>query len=348
MTVFPDRPGTIRAVEGADPVMFGNQLFAQGITDGLPIVCPTNSRVVAMLAGRDASGVLGALPPLFRPLSQADVAVCAVLAGCGPQHFPALLAAVDAIQAPEFNLLGVTTTTGTTAVGLVLHGPYADAVKANGAANCLGPGNQTNACLGRALALVLRNLGALPGVTDMATHGQPAKYGFCFAESREEFGWAPLHHERGHSAGSSAVTVVAFSGTAEVVDSHSVSAEGLMATLATALPVRGSMSADGLFLGSGQPVVIIPREWATQLVAAGWSREDAGAYLYEHSKVAVSSLAPGIADGLDDGVRALGTIAVAEGPQSVVLIVAGGVGTKATYLPTWQGGTRIVTRALDY
>ena len=166
---LPELPRGIRALDGADPLEFARALCATGNADGLPVIPPTHARVGGMLGGREGAESLGRLPPLFRDITVEDVAVCAVLAGCGPEHLPALLAAVCAVQDPEFNLLGVVTTTGTTAVGMILHGPYVQEVGANSGSNSMGPGNVANAALGRALALVLRAGGMIPGTLDMST-----------------------------------------------------------------------------------------------------------------------------------------------------------------------------------
>jgi hypothetical protein len=339
---FPGLPRAIRAPDGADPYQLMRTLCGDGIADGLPVVPPTSARVEGMVRGHDASRPLGMPPPLFRELTVEDVAVCAVLAGCGPEHLPALLAALEAVQKPEVNLLGVATTTGTTAVGMILHGPYASQVDANGGANCMGPGNVTNATLGRALALVLRAAGMIPGTLDMSTMGQPAKYGLCFAEA-EHPAFPSYLESLGLPPASSAVSVFAASGTVEVVDSHSDSAEGLLDTLAAAIPVPGTVHAEGSFLGSGHPLVVIPPEWADRLVKEGISRAEACARLSEKSITDIDSLPASIVDSLAVAVRTSGAVRTARDPESVALVVAGGVGSKATYIPTWHGGTAIAT-----
>jgi hypothetical protein len=342
---LPALPGALRTPEGIDPYELMRTLCDEGIADGLPVVPPTTARVARMLREYDAGRSLGALPPLFRELSVEDVAVCAVLAGCGPEHLPALLAAVEAVQQPEVNLLGAATTTGSTAIGMILHGQYASSVGANSGTNCMGPGNVTNATLGRALALVLRAAGMLPGTLDMATMGQPAKYGWCFAEA-EHPSFRSYLDSLGIQSGLSAVTVFAASGTIEVVDTHSQSADALLDTLAAALPVPGTVHAEGAYLGSGQPLVVIPPEWADKFVKEGLSRDDVCARLSERAVSPLASLPPSIVDSLADAVRVAGAVRAARDAESVVVIVAGGVGSKATYIPTWQGGTAVTTAAI--
>ena len=335
---LPRLPRAIRAPETADPVTLFRALCDDGIGDGLPVIPPTDARVAMMLAGRDPGEVVGMLAPLFRELTIEDLAVCAVLAGAGPEHLPALIAAAHAVQDPGFNLLGVATTTGTTSVGLILHGPYARKVEANSGSNCMGPGNVTNATLGRALSFVLRAGGMIPGTLDMSTMGHPGKYGFCFAEA-EHAGFPSYCDRIGLPREASAVSVFAASGSVEAVDAHSDTAVGLLETLASALPVPGTANAEGTFLGSGDPLIVIPPEWADKLSKDGISPQKACALLHEWSTIPLDRLSPSIAGSLDDTVRATGRVSAARSPESIVLIVAGGVGTKATYLPTWQGGS---------
>ena len=258
-----------------------------------------------------------------------------------PEHLPALIAAAYAVQDPGFNLLGVATTTGTTLVGLILHGPYARKVEANSGSNCMGPGNVTNATLGRALSFVLRAGGMIPGTLDMSTMGHPGKYGFCFAEA-EHTGFPSYCDRIGLPRAASAVLVFAASGSVEVVDAHSDTAVGLLETLASALPVPGTANAAGAFLGSGEPLIVIPPEWADKLSKDGISPRKACALLHEWSTIPLDRR-PSIAGSLDDTARSTGRVSAARNPESIVLIVAGGVGTKATYLPTWQGGSTIST-----
>src|SRR5690606_11261901 len=109
--------------------------------------------------------------------------VNAVMAGCRPECLPVVAAAVEALAAPEFNLVGIATTTGAAATAVIVNGPVAGRIGMNAGSNALGPGNRANTTIGRAVRLVLQNVGgARPGEIDMATIGQPAKYGFCFAE----------------------------------------------------------------------------------------------------------------------------------------------------------------------
>ncbi|HEY7591537.1 MAG TPA: hypothetical protein VH969_00160 [Actinophytocola sp.] len=330
---LPPLPHTLRFEATEDVETVTALLTSSGVGDGLPVVPPTPVRVESMLGAWDPDEPLGTLAPLRRAVTVADVAVCAVLAGCRPSALPVLVAAVRAVQAERFNLLGLTTTTGSAAIGVVLHPGAASLSGAHAGANYLGPGAGSNGPIGRALAMVVRVVGAaVPGAIDVAIAGQPAKYGLCFASMAGSPGWPDLGTERGGD-----LTVLGVSGTVEVVDAVSQSPEDLLDTLAAALLLPVAAGPDGRTLGSGEPVVVLPPEWVERLRSAGWDKAAARARLWERARVPVARLAPGIA-----GRAVVDELPAALSPADIVLLVAGGPGTKATLLPTWSS-SRTVT-----
>ena len=186
------------------------ELFAAGVTDGLPVTPPTRERVEKMLehCGIDGNEVVITLPPAFEEATWRDIAINAVMAGCLPAYLPVVGAAVEALAAPEFNLVGVATTTGSATPIVIVNGPVVAELGMNVEGNVLGPGNRANAAIGRAVCLALRNIGgAKPGELDMATLGQPAKYTCCFAENEASSPWPALHVERGFDKDSNVVTI---------------------------------------------------------------------------------------------------------------------------------------------
>jgi hypothetical protein len=334
---------------GFDEVNRAIQRF--GLGDGLPVVPPTPARVTAMLAGRDPGHIVATLPPARGAATLRRLALCAVLAGCAPVHLPVLAATVEALADPAFNLLGVATTTGNTAVGLIVHGPAARHADVNGAGNALGPGAAGNATLGRALGLVLRNVaGAVPGQTDMSTQGQPAKYTFCFAENEPASPWGALHAARGLASTQAAVTVFSASGLLEIVDAASSDGAGVLTTCAQSMLAAGSLGGTGL-LGGGQPLLLLAPEHAA-LIARTHSREQAQAALLAQARLPLERLAPDVRAhllaGLPPGAPAPAAAAIAGQPEDVLLAVVGGVGRKSTYVPGWSGGGRAVTRPVDF
>lgn len=334
---------TDRAAVIADSLAYRDvldRLREEGLTDGLPVIPPTAARVRMMLDGRDPGGRLGAVPPLCRPADLRAVAICAVMAGCRPAELDALVAATRALLHPELNVLGVATTTGNAALGVIIHSSVAARLGANAGANVLGPGNPVNATLGRAVALVVRFVGgAAPGVIDMATIGQPAKYGCALAESDPPPPWRALPLLRG-LPDCSAVTVFAMSGVVEVVDTSSETGEGLLETLAAAIPMPTALAAGGDRLGGGEVLALIPPEWAAKLVDDGWSQQDVRTFLFERSAFPAERLPPSVRDQV---TTASPWLMSAISPGHVVVMVTGGVGTKATLLPSWHGGSMSVT-----
>ncbi|MQA01195.1 MAG: hypothetical protein GEV07_00170 [Streptosporangiales bacterium] len=341
----PVDPSALRVVTGdaaAEGVVA--RLDAAGLGDGFPMASPTAAKVSAMLAGRTADEPVEPLAPLCYPATVEDVAVCAVLAGCAPGVLPYLLAAVDAVTADEFNLLGVSTTTGNAAAGIIVHSagrlqhPFATG------ANCLGP-TPVNAAFGRAFALACRVLGgAVPGTLDMATLGQPAKFALCLAEEQAPAGWQTWHEFRGAPADRDAVTVFCTAGNLEVADTWSDTARGLLESLAAATPLPAGISANGELVGGGQQLYVLPPEWVVRLVAEGWTRESTGAYLYEHAVLPVDRLPASALSRLTEGARGQQVLRCARAPADYLVLCTGGTGVKAAYLPSWPGGSIAVTR----
>jgi len=235
-------PMRSRRIEGHAPDDPVEICYQRGWSDGLPVVPPTPERVLRMLGGtdRDPGEVLGHMPPDLAECTVEKVAVNAVLAGCRPEYLPVVLAAVEAALDPDFCMHGLLCTTYFASPVVIVNGPVARRIGMNGGVNALGQGNRANATIGRALQLVVRNVGGgQPGGIDRATLGTPGKYTFCFAEDESDPGWETLARSRGAAEGASAVTLF---GGGEVVgnfDQLSRTPESLAASLAATLIVAG-------------------------------------------------------------------------------------------------------------
>src|SRR3954469_1597790 len=222
---------TYDAVEGGLDEL--EDMLERGWSDGLPVVPPTPERVEAMLAGRDGSSSLGAVPPSHGEATLERVAACAVLAGCRPLHFPLVFAAVEAALEPGFNAHGLAVTTQPAGPVLIVNGPVRDAVGFNSGMGSLGPGARANMTIGRALRLVLTLTGgARPGGLDRSTLGNPGKLALCIAENEETSPWEPLHVERGFAADTSTVTVLAADSPLSISDHRSKTPEELAGVFA--------------------------------------------------------------------------------------------------------------------
>ncbi|MBA3367867.1 MAG: hypothetical protein H0T99_04235 [Geodermatophilaceae bacterium] len=183
---------------------------AQGWTDGLPVVPPTEAAVAAALEYTDLApdDVLGKIPATRAEATVHAVAVNAVMAGCKPEYLPVVISAIRGLAHPDFNAYGIQATTNPVAVLVVVNGPIAEELGFNGKGNCLGQGFRANATVGRAVRLCMINIGGgAPQTMDKATQGQPGKYGMCIAENEEESPWDPFHVERGYDKETRAVSV---------------------------------------------------------------------------------------------------------------------------------------------
>jgi hypothetical protein len=304
-----------------------------------------------MLAGRDPQTVIATVEPAKGQATLRAIAQCAVMAGCLPEHLCVLIAATQAVADPEFNLLGHGTTTGNTAVLLLIHGPIIQRLRFNALGNALGPGNHANASVGRALALVLRNIGgAIPAKMDMATQGQSAKYGCCFAENETASPWGPLAVTRGVPPGVSAVTVFAIAGMVEIVDSGSATAASVLTTVANSMTIAGSLGGAGT-LGSGEPLLLLAPEHAA-IVARDMTRKQAQAFLLASAQLPLDRISEHARERIrtaraEAGLPLDGPVPVAQRSVDIHMAVVGGPGQKSTYVPTWGGGTRAITRAVE-
>jgi len=253
----------------ADPA---EMVYERGWTDGLPVVLPTEERVYRMLEGtrRDSQEVIGSIPPNLVACSVEKVAINAVMAGCKPEYMPVVLAAIEAALIPDFNLHGVLATTNAVAPVVMVNGPIARAIGMNSRGNALGQGNRANAAIGRALQLIVRNVGGgRPGEIDRAVFGNPGKYSFCFAEDESDPRWDSFAVERGFSKDASTVTLFAGDGVNPIIDHMSRRPEDLVHTYAgclRALYNPGQVNEVAAFL-------VVAPEHANVFYAGAWSKQ---------------------------------------------------------------------------
>lgn len=333
--------------------------YERGWTDGLPIVAPTPERVTQALRGtsRDPSDAIGAVPPKMGVATVEKIAVNAVMAGCLPQHLPVIIAAVEAMLAPEFNLGGCQATTHPVAPLIIVNGPVAAALAIGGGHNCFGQGPRANAVIGRAIRLVLLNIGgAIPGKLDHATHGSPAKYAYCVAENEARSPWEPLHVELGYDRSASTVTVVGAEAPHNINDHGSYTALGLLRTIAETMCQPGSNNA---YMQHDGPWVVIGPEHAATIAGDGWSKQQVKDYLYQHSQIPIerysrenieqmlmSRWSPDVQaharSWLQDATRTF-RVPLCTRAADMHIVVAGGAGKHSLFIPTF-GATVAVTR----
>ena len=244
--------------------------YARGWSDGLPLVPPTAARVLRMLAGttRRPDEMIGLIPPDLAPCTVEKVAINAVMAGCKPEYLPVVLAAVEAALIDEFGMHGVLCTTMFCGPVVIANGPLARSVGINSGVNALGQGHRANATIGRALQLVIRNVGGgRPGEMDRAALGTPGKYSFCFAEA-EDSAWDSLAVERGFAPSASVVTLFAGEGVQGVVDQKSRTPESLARSFALCLRVVDHPK----LAMAGDALLVVSPEHSRVFIEAGWSK----------------------------------------------------------------------------
>ena len=316
-------------------------MFDRGWTDGLPVVPPTPERVARLLAGatRDPDEVVAVVPPDLVPCTVEKVAVNAVLAGCRPDYLPVVLAAVEAACTDEFNIHGLLATTWFSGPLVIVNGPRARAIGMNDGINALGPGNRANATIGRALQLVVRNVGGgRPGGVDRATLGQPGKYTFCFAEREHDSPWEPLHVTRGLPASASAVTLFAAEGPRGIVDQLSRDAESLANTFAACLRATTHPKLALAF----DAVLVVSPEHGRVFREAGWSKATLLEELTSRLQLPGGELvrgAGGIAEGLPSSVESL-TLPKFRDGGLLIVHAGGGAGLFSAIIGGWASGPR--------
>ena len=253
-----------------DPFEF---LFERGLTDGLPVVPPTEARVIQMLSGtpRAATEVVATVPPNLTPVTVEKVAVNAVMAGCRPEYLPVVLAAIEAACSTEFNLHGVLATTYFAAPVIVVNGPIRREIGLNCEGNVFGQGSRANATIGRAVQLVVRNVGGgKPGEVDMATLGQPGKYTCCIGEYEEASCWDPLHVERGFEPEQSTVTVFAGEAPRAIRDQLSRHARSLATSIGLALESVAHVKLHSM----GEAMLVVSPEHVRTFERERFSKDD--------------------------------------------------------------------------
>jgi peroxiredoxin len=297
-------------------------MFERGWSDGLPVVPPTRERVDAMLGGRDPQQSLGEVPPGMGEATLERIAACAVLAGCRPEYFPVVLAAVEAALDPAFNLNGQAVTTQPAGQLVIVGGPIRDAIGVHSGMGVLGPGFRANLTIGRALRLVVTLTGdGAPGRLDRSTLGNPAKLGFCIAEDEAGSPWEPLHVERGFAPEDSVVTVVGCDAPLSISDHRATTPEELAEILGWA--GAATWSPNWWPLGGTSVYVICPEHQA-MFGGAGWSKQRLREAMFDIVRKPARELRRGETTPQVHAADPDAPITKWDSPDDIVLLAAGG------------------------
>jgi len=313
--------------------------YQRGWSDGLPLVPPTEERVLAMLAGtpRKPDEIVAVVPPDLVECSVEKIAINAVMAGCTPEYLPVVLACVEAACTDTFNMHGLLATTMPTAPVIVVNGPIRRRIGMNSGMNVFGQGNRANATIGRALQLVVRNVGGgRPGEVDRATFGNPGKLGFCFAEDEEGSPWTPLSTDLGARAGVDTVTLFPGEAPRSIVDQLARDPESLARTFAANLR---TLHHPKLILAFDVLLAIGP-EHARVFREAGWSKAQLVERLHALLQIPGAELVRG-AGGMAEGVpEAMKDATLPKFRPGGILVVycGGGAGLFSAMIGGWVTG----------
>ncbi|MFT5447148.1 MAG: hypothetical protein ACI9DC_002323 [Gammaproteobacteria bacterium] len=314
----------------------------QGWSDGLPLVMPTEAAVQRLVeVCRGDNEPFGPITPRQVVPTLDSLAANAVMAGCKAEYFPVVIAALRAVQSSDYNLHGTLATTHPCAPMIMVSGPLREQLQINCGSNCFGQGWRANASIGRALQLILLNIGgAKPGEMDRSTQGSPAKYSFCFGENEAESPWASYRERNGFAANDSVVTLMAAEAPHNINDHGSTSGEGLLTTFGNTI----SQSGANTMLAKGPYFLVIGPEHAQTLHRDGFTTESIQAEIFERSRVHVSRVSDGNRENYDSrGQHPRNDhYYLTSGPGEIQVTVAGGPGKHSAYIPSF-GGTAAVS-----
>jgi hypothetical protein len=308
--------------------------FEKGWTDGLPVIPPTEPRVRAMLdaAGLDPAHEIAFITHRNVAITAEKAAINAVMAGCRPEYFAVVVAALEGVGDPRWAYHGPGTSTAGAGVLMIVNGPLARALDINAGDNLFGPGWRANLTIGRAVRLVMRNVcGSRPGTLDRGTLGHPGKLSYVIAENEADSPWTPLHVERGFTAAQSTVTVLAAEAPHQFYNQLSNTAEGVLTTLADDMRISGNV------MGQPQYALVLAGEHMRTIAADGWQKADIRKFVFTHTQNSHAHLkrtqrmAGAILPGDDTRLRPL-----VESPDDILVVAAGGrAGAFSAYIPGW-------------
>ncbi len=336
-------------LEGPDDIAaLFSDMYGRGITDGLPVIPPREEYVRAMIdyVGLPPGQVIATIPPEGGPATVEKLAVNAVMAGCLPEYFPVVIAAIRALAEPRYNLLGVQTTTNPVTPVLVINGPIREETGIHAGRGCMGPGFRANATIGRAVKLALLNIGGCPpGDVSKSIHGFPGRFTFCFGELEEESPWEPLHVECGFQRQDSTVTVFGGQGTQNLYACFR-RPESIVHMVADGMACYGN---NGYMRGSGNPLVVFSPGHAAIFAAHGWDKTRIREELFKRTLVPLADIAEErqLSHPVYHDWDASRSIPLCREAADIMIVVAGGPEAyHVTYIPSFAS-TAMVSCKID-
>jgi hypothetical protein len=297
-------------------------------------------------SGRDPEEVVAILPPKYGVASVSKIAANAVMAGCGPEHMPILLATVEALADEALLLTGLQKTTHNLSPLVMINGP----IRHQLGISCGEPGTswRANASVGRAVRFIVMNISDLAGRANVVTHGWLGKYAYCVGENEEKSPWEPLHVERGFRAVDSTVTIFPAEPPHNIDDQASTSAQGVLTTIAGTMASVGSED----FINRGEPLLMLGPEHAMRVGKGDFSKADVKAFLFEHARVPLYMVAQEYLRIFSVRMQKLYTkvpdhvrLPMADRPEDFIVTVVGGLGQHSLWIAN-MGGARSVTKLI--
>jgi hypothetical protein len=338
---------------GVDPIEFHELLIERGWSDGMPLLPPTEARVRALIDATPyyPDDVVSKMPPKDREATVELVAINGAMAGLRPEAMMHVIAVLEAMSEPKFNMFGLSTTTSGVAPAIIVNGPSRERLGIDMGPGCMGgAAGRGSTTIGRTVQLCLRNIGGQKvGETSKSVFGQPARTaGLCFAEWEERSPWLPLSQQWGYRADQDVITIHGSKGTQPLADINCDDARDLLYLIAKSIayPLCNKyLTMDG---GSGETVVAINPIWADRFATVFPDIEDAKAFVHESAWHPIDLWPKANQDLLEQKgrVRAGGKVYMSDGPHQYVLVVCGGLGNlHSICLPSW-GDSSLQHRAV--
>ena len=339
-----------------DPEAVQELFLEKQWTDGLPIVAPTEDRVQAMMATakRMPQDIVTFLAPQWGAATIEKLAVNAVMAGCRPEYFPVVVAAVEAMAEPDFDLQLHSTCTSSTTPLIIVNGPVRKQINMNSGHSVFGSIAPANAAIGRALRLIRLNIGGqIPGLIDKSTFGFPGGYSLCIAEDEESNPWEPLHVQRGFKAGDSTVTIAGVMSFQDVHTHRAREAESLLTIIAHSVAWMGCTAFHVNPRDIGYVLIILPPDIAQRLAEEGYSLRDVQLFLRDNSRMPLADMPQEVVPHLERLGRIDGDhVYIGGRPEQFVVFVAGGFngggsGELATIMHANPQDWKIITKTIE-
>jgi len=312
--------------------------YDQGWTDGLPIIPATPNAVQRFVAasGRLADEVIGIIPPRKGRATVEVIAVNAVMAGCRPEYMAVIIAALEGLSDRGFPLEFMQVTTNPMTPFLLINGPIRQKLDINSGTGCLGPGWRANATIGRAIRLILQNVGgALPGVYSKSSFASPLRYSYICGENEEENPWSPFHVDRGLARHDSTVTVFKASNYCNISGGEGVGPDEILRQIASNMPP--------MYGGGDGALLLLGVNHARSLHEAGLTKRNLQEKLWalarlpeEHFATDFAAMERAAGRGGD------GVVWRTEGPDRIYVVVAGGPGPQDVYIAAGLPQTRLI------